>query len=138
MNAVDPAAQHAIAATATVSGVATWWATATEVASALFGVPLQVVLAAVTGAFAARSFQIGTTYIKSLGGGIIWAVIGIFCCQIAIWLMTRVIGEPPPMGAAAGAALIVSAGGQMLITPKLIEKVKRAVARYVDGLWRNK
>lgn len=136
LNAADQAVQNAVAATATVSGVAAWWATATEVASAVFGVPLQVVLAAFTGAFAARSLKTGTTYMKALGSGIIWAIIGIFSCQIAIWLMTKAIGEPPPTGAAAGAALIVAAGGQLFVTAEATEKLRKAIARYIDGLWR--
>ena len=136
MNAADTAVQHATAAAAAVTGFATWWATATEVATALFGVDLQVVLAAFTGAFAARSLKTGTTYMKALGSGIIWAIIGIFCCQIAIWIMTKAIGEPPPTGAAAGAALLVSAGGQLIVTEELVDKIRRAVSRFIDGLWR--
>lgn len=136
LNAADIAVQQAIAATATVTGVAAWWAIATEVASAIFGVPIQVVLAAATGAFAARSFKPGTTYLKALGAGLAWTTIGIFCCQIAIWVMTKAIGEPPPTGAAAGVALIVAAVGQLIVTEELIARLRRAAARYIDGLWR--
>ncbi len=136
MSPTVDSAQHAIAATATVTGVAAWWATATEVASALFGVPLQVVLAAATGAFAARSFQSGATYLKALGSGIAWTIIGIFCCQIAVWVLTKYLGEAPPAGASAGAALIVSAGGQLFITEEVVEKMRRAVGRFIDGIGR--
>lgn len=134
--AADIAVQHAVAATAAATGAAAWWATATEVASAVFGVPLQVVLAAATGAFAARSFQTGTTYLKALGAGISWTIIGIFCCQIAVWILTKYLGEAPPAGASAGAALIVSAGGQLFLTKEIVEKIRRAVGRFVDGIGR--
>lgn len=134
--ATEAGAQQAMAATSAAAAVGAWWTMATDVASAVFGVPIQVVLAAFTGAFAARSLKTGTTYMKALGSGIVWAVVGIFSCQIAIWIMTKAIGEPPPTGAAAGAALLVSAGGQLIVTAELVDKIRKAVSRFIDGLWR--
>lgn len=136
--AADPNVQQALAATAAASGMAAWWATAADLAQIVFGVPLQVVLAAATGAFAARSFRCKTTYLKALGSGIVWTFVGIFCCQAFVWTMQKVLGDTPPQGVMSGAALIVSAGAQLFITAEMIEKLKKAIGRSIDNIGRNK
>lgn len=138
LGAADPNVQQAIAATAAASGVAAWWTMAADIAQVVFGVPLQVVLAAATGAFAARSFRCSTTYMKALGSGFCWTLFGVFFCQAAMWAATKVLGDKPPPGTLAGVALMVAAGGQLVITKDMIEKVRKAVGRWLDGIGRNK
>lgn len=126
-----------MAATSAASAVAAWWAMATDVAHAIFGVDLQVILAAATGAYAARSFKCRTTYIRALFGGLGWTFIGVFCCQVFVWTAHKFIGEAPPQGVMGGAALLVSAGAQLIITAEMVDKVKKAIGRYIDSIGRN-
>lgn len=130
--ATEAGAQQAMAATSAASAVAAWWAMATDVAHAIFGVDLQVILAAATGAYAARSFKCRTTYIRALFGGLGWTLFGVICCQLIVWGLTKIVGEAPPKGALAGAALMASAVGQIFITQDMINRLRDAVSRYID------
>lgn len=134
----DPNVQQAVAATAAASGAAAWWATAADLAQLVFGVPVQVILAAATGAFAARSYKCSTTYLKALGSGLVWTLFGVFFCQAAMWMATKFFGDKPPPGALTGVALLVAAGGQLIVTKDTVEQIRKAAGRLLDGIGRKK
>ena len=132
----DPGVQKALVATAAASGTAAWWAAAKEIALELFGVPLPVVLAAATGAFGALSFVSSTSYAKTLTQGVLWTLIGTYGSQLALSLIGAWAGGQIPTGALAGAAILVSAGGPVLVTQENVQKLRAAFGRRLDNIGR--
>ncbi len=132
--AADPAVQKAVMATAAASGGVAWWATAKEIALELFGVPLPVVLAAATGAFGALSFVSATSYMRTLGTGALWTVIGTYGAQLALSLVSAYSGAQIPPAALAGAAILVAAGGPVLVTRENVDKLRAAIGRRLDNI----
>lgn len=134
--AADPGVQVAVGVTAGTTGYAAWLVTAKEIASEFFGVPLPVLLAAATGAFGALSFVSATTYLRTLGIGIVWTLAGTFSAQLALWAIGAAFSTQVPTGALAGAAILVSAAGPVLVTKDNVQKLREAAARKLDDLWR--
>lgn len=124
----------AAATAATASGAAVLISTAQEVASAVFGVPLPVVLAAAIGAFGAQSLMPKTSYMGALVVCIFWTLIGTACAQLALWIVTFWISKEMPPGAMTGAALLVAGGGRFLLTHDILERVRAALGRLVDNI----
>jgi len=129
--------QVANAAGAIVSaGAAGWFAQAGEIAVQLLGVPLPVVLAAIAGAFLARTYQEPCSYISALGRSFGWVVFGCAGAQAAV-AITSTASETfkVPVGALAFIALLIS-GLAPKLWPVLVEQapiVLRRVLRLVGG-----
>lgn len=126
-------AQAEIATTSAATGVAAAWAAAKGVALELFGVPLPVVLAAATAAFAARSFLPPTTYTRALIGGMIWTLLASFLANFASALAGVWLEKGLSAGALAGVALLIAGLGQF-IAPVIIQKLPTAIGRRIDQL----
>lgn len=132
----DPATQKALIGTAAASGTASWWTAAKEIALELFGVPLQVVLAAAAGAFLARSFMANETgYLRAVAGGALWTIVGTVLAQLLLALIAAWLDKEIPTGALSGVALIVSAGGQFVV-PVMAREGPEALRRWLQNLWR--
>ena len=132
--AADPTVQKSVAITAASTGAAAWWTTAKDIALELFGVPLPVVLAAATGAFGALSFVSATTYTRTLGIGALWTMLGTYGAQLALALIGAWAGVTIPTGALAGAAILVSAAGPVMVTQGNVDKLRAALGRFLDNL----
>lgn len=132
--AADPTVQTAAMAVATASGTGAWIATATDIALAIFGVPLQAVLAAACGAFGAGAMQDATTYRRAVCSGIMWTVAGIMLSHLVYFAIEWATGKQMPTGALSGAALIASAGGRLSFTKENVSKLRAAVGRLLDGI----
>lgn len=117
------------------SAVATWVTVAAEVALQIFGVPLQVVLAALTGALGARVFLPPQGFWRAALVATLWTFAGAFGAQFAMWMVGWWTSGSPPAGALAGIALVTSAAGQR-IAPILWEKGGEALSRKLDGLFK--
>lgn len=120
-------------AIAGAGGVAALIAAFTEVALQLFGVPLPVVLAAMTGACIARSYTPAQNFFGALMATIGWTIVGCALAPIVQAMVKKVAGLELPTNALAGVALIVSAGVPLLI-PILKEKVPEIVRSRLDQL----
>jgi len=132
--AADPNIQATTLAAATASGFAAWWAVATDIVLAVFGVPLQVMLASACGSFGARAMLPATTYGRALGGGLMWAMLGGWAAQLAQAIISYLISASLPVGALAGCAIIVAAIGQWLVEPASVQKLRAAAGRLLDGI----
>lgn len=133
--AADQTVQHVAGTVAAASGVAAWATVAADVALAIFGVPLPVVLAAATGAAGARTFVPHVSYARAVIEGLLWGAVGVFTAQFALWIVS-LFSSTIPTGALSGAALLVSAGGQIFVTPEFIEAMRAAIRRRIDGIGR--
>lgn len=132
--AVDPGMQKAVAAgAATTSGLAWVWASAKEVALELFGVPLQVLLAAVVGAFLARTFQSSIGYLRALGGSVAWAIAGTILAQLVLALVGAWVDKEISTGALSGVAFLISGGGQFL-APVIVKEAPEALKRWLRAI----
>lgn len=135
----DPVTQGkaAAGAVAMASSAATaWLSLARGVVLDLLGVPLAVVLAAATGAYGARSFTRSEGIARTLWGGALWTAAGVFGARLALWLAGRYVPGEAPEGALAGAALVLSALGQLL-APVVAQKLPVMVGRILDGIGRD-
>lgn len=121
------------AATALVAALVAFVAAAKGVALELFGVPLPVVLAAATGAFAARTFLQPTTYVRALGAGFVWTLIGVFGSSLVLSLLAGWTGKEIPAPALAGAALALALGGQ-LFWPVIVSRAPSALERLIERI----
>lgn len=111
--AADPGVQKgAVAATAAASGVGAWLAHATEIAVGLFGVPLPVVLAAAMAAYGVRSIMHSTSYPQAVFVGGMWAGIGVFGAQLALWVLGAKLGVAVAPEALPGLAMTIAGAGQ--------------------------
>jgi hypothetical protein len=131
--ASDQTAQAATAATAVAAGGATWLTMAKDLALELLGVPLPVVLACATAAFGALSFVSAMPYRKTLFAGVIWTLVGTYGAQFALHLLAKVFGLELSSGALAGAGMIVSGLGPMVVTMDNVQKLRAAIGRKIDG-----
>lgn len=122
------------ACAAAVSAAGTWLAMASDAALQLFGVPLPVVLAALTGACGARVFLPAAQFAHAFMGCVFWTSAGAFCPQLVLWLISQWLTGAPPSGVLAGIALITSALGQRA-APILWERGGAALQRWLDGLF---
>lgn len=132
--ASDPGVQKSLMVAAGASGAATGWATMKEIVLELFGVPLPMLLACATVTFGALSFRSGMTYVRTLGAGIVWTVVGSAGAQLAIWLMGKWLGGDAPTAALTGIGMLVSGLGALLVTPENVEKARTAFGRRIDRI----
>jgi uncharacterized membrane protein YeaQ/YmgE (transglycosylase-associated protein family) len=100
------------ACAAAASAAATWLAVAAEAALQLFGVPLPVVLAALTGACGARVFLPPTSFARAAGQSLFWTIAGAIGAQFGLWLVEHFLDGKPPGSALAFVALVMAALGQ--------------------------
>jgi hypothetical protein len=124
-----------VACAAAASAAGTWLCSAADVAVQLFGVPLQVVLAALTGALGARVFLPPQPFWRAVAVSLMWTLAGAFGAQLVMWLAELWLDQPPPAGALAGIALVTAAFGQR-VAPILWEKGGDAIGRKLDNLWK--
>ena len=108
---------------------------AADVAVQLFGVPLPVVLAALTGALGARVFLPPVSFWRAVAMSVFWTFAGAFGAQLALWLASKFISGTSPSGALAGVALLVAFLGQR-VAPILWESGGAALQRRLDGLFK--
>lgn len=128
--------QETVAAVAAASGIGTVITVAADVATQLLGVPLPVVLAALTGACGARVFLTPQSFGRAFWTCVFWTVAGACSAQLVLWLASWWTGSTPPAGALAGIALVSAALGQR-VAPILWTKGGAALERRLDGLFRN-
>lgn len=125
------------AAIAATSGLGAWWATASQVALELFGVPIQVVVAALTASFAAQTFRPLAGVLPTLGSGVLWAMIGSFGTHFAGVALGNWLGITVPAGAHAGVAMIIS-GAAPFLAPVLIKEGPAALTRWLRNIAKDK
>lgn len=135
MSRFDSLDSGVTACAAAGSAISTAICMAADVAVQLFGVPLQVVLAALTGALGARVFLAPTTFWRAAVMAVFWTFAGAFGAQLALWIASLWLSGTPPSGVLAGLALLVSAGGQR-VAPILWESGGAALQRKLDGLFK--
>lgn len=121
------------AITGAAAGIAAVLGAVKGIALELFGVPLPVILAAATAAFAARSFLPPTSYPRALVAGMVWTLVAVFLSNLAIAVAGIWLDKELPAAALAGVALLIAGLGQLL-WPVLREKLPPLLARYLDGL----
>lgn len=117
------------------AAVATWLSVAADVALQLFGVPLPVVLAALTGALGARVFVPPVPFWRAVVMSVFWTCAGAFGAQLAMWLAAMWVSGTPPAGALGGLALVTSALGQR-VAPILWENGGAALERKLNGMFK--
>lgn len=99
----------------------------------LLGVPLPVVLAAATAAFAARSFLPPTTYVRALSEGLAWTLIGVFLSNLGLAVISVWTGKESSSTILAGVALLIAGLGQICL-PVIAAKLPTAIGRRIDQL----
>ena len=118
------------------AGAAGWFSQAGEIAVQLLGVPLPVVLAAIAGAFLARTYQEPCSYLSALGRSVGWIVFGCAGAQAAVAVTSAATESfKIPVGALAFLALLIS-GLAPKLWPVLVEQapiVLRRVLRMIGG-----
>lgn len=99
---------------AVASLLGTIWAFAVQAVELLFGVPIQVVLASATAAFAARTYVGSSGFLRTLGMTALYGAIGAW----TVPLMLHLLGFPTSVS--AGVAMLISGGIQL---PAIRERV---------------
>lgn len=135
MSKIDSLQSIGAACAAGASAIGTAICTAADIAMQIFGVPLQVVLAALTGALGARVFLPPQPFWRAVVISLFWTFAGAFGAQLVLWFVGWWTSSPPPAGALAGIALAVAAAGQR-VAPILWDKGGAALGRKLDGLWK--
>lgn len=131
--AADQTVQHVALGLTVTSGMATWLAVAADVALAIFGVSLPVVLAAATGAAAGRTLVPSqVSYRRAVFEGVLWGVVGIFTAQLGLYAVGKLTGADLPTGALSGVSLLTAMGAQIFVTQELIESLRAAIRRRID------
>lgn len=123
------------------SWIGVWLAIAADLALQLFGVPLQVVLAAAMGAFGARSFLPPIGFWPALGSSSLWTAAGAICAQLLLALANAFVSKEIPIAALAGVALVGAAGGQLfvpVIIPVIRDRLPGAVNAWFDRFGKGK
>lgn len=134
MNRLDMLVPPVSACVAAASGLGAWITLASEAAVQLFGVPLPVVLAALTGACGARVFLPPAPFWHAVLGCVFWTLAGGFLPQFVLWIAAQWLSGTPPTGVISGIALMTAALGQR-VAPILWNKGGAALERKLDGLW---
>jgi hypothetical protein len=132
--AADPGVQKAVVTISAVSGVASGWSAAKEIALEIFGVPMPVVLACATAAFGALSFHSGMTYCRTLWAGTVWTMLGSWCAQFSLSLIGGWVGVEIPIAALAGAGIAAAGAGALFVTKSNVNKARAAVGRWIDNI----
>jgi hypothetical protein len=135
MSRIDSLSSLPAACAAAASAVSTALCAAADVAVQFFGVPLQVVLAALTGALGARVFLPPQPFWRAACMAFFWTFAGSFGAQLVIWLVELWADKSPPPGALAGIALVTAALGQR-VAPIVWTKGGEALERRLDGLYK--
>lgn len=117
------------------SAAGSWLCMAADVAIQLFGVPLPVVLAALTGALGARVFLPPVSFWRAAAMAVFWTFAGSLGAQLALWVASLWLSGTPPPGVLAGLALVVAAAGQR-VAPILWDSGGAALQRKLDGLFK--
>lgn len=130
------AVQHSAFMVSATSAAGAWWMAIGDISAAVFGQPLQVVLAAAAGAYAGCSFVATNSYFKTLGSGILWTIIGIYLATFGVALANKVAILDATPGNVAGVALVISWGCAMLVTEEYVNKLKAAAGRFIDNLFK--
>lgn len=126
----------AFSACATVAGAAgTGLSMVSQAALELFGVPLPVLLAALTGACGARVFLEPTSFWRAVAASVFWTIAGAIGAQLVLWLVGLWAGGVPPGGVLAGVALATAALGQR-VAPILWQSGGAALQRKLDSLFK--
>jgi hypothetical protein len=131
---LDLPAQWASACAAALGGVGAYVSLASDAAMQLFGVPLPVLLASLTGACGARVFLPPSPFWRAASSSFFWTFFGVFVPNLVLWIASQWVAAAPPAGAVAGVALVTAALGQRVV-PILWEKGGAALERKLDGLW---
>lgn len=97
----------------------------------ILGVPLPVVLAAIAGAFIARSYAPSGNFFASAAATIGWAVAGCVLAPLASWLLKVATGVEAPANVQAGLALLVSAFLPIAL-PIVREKLPEIIKHWLD------
>lgn len=137
MNRLDMLVTPVSACVAAASGLGAYFTLAQDAVLQLFGVPLPVMLAALTGACGARVFLPPSPFWTAAVSSIFWTLAGAFLPQMVIWVASQWIKAAPPAGVIAGVALMVSALGQR-VAPIVWTKGGDALGRIFDGLGKEK
>lgn len=114
MDKFEAHSQLIAATAATAGGVGSFLAGLAEVAQQLFGVPLPVLLAAMTGACGVRVFLPPAGFWLAFSSSVFWTFTGAFSAQFVLWLTGKYLEGSPPSGALAFMALLTSAFGQRI------------------------
>lgn len=135
MSRLDSLDSGAAACAAAGSAFGTGVCIAADVAVQLFGVPLPVVLAALTGALGARVFLPPASFWQAVAMSAFWTFAGALGAHLALWIAALWLNGTPPPGVLAGLALLVAAAGQR-VAPILWENGGAALQRKLDGLFK--
>lgn len=108
--------------------------TLADAALQLFGVPLQVVLASLTGSLGARVFLSPAPFWRAAAASAFWTVTGAISAQVVLWGIGKLLTDAPPGGTLAFFALLVAALGQRA-APIIWERGGAALERGLDGLF---
>lgn len=135
MSRIDSLDSGVAACAAAGSALTTGICIAADVAVQLFGVPLQVVLAALTGALGARVFLPPVSFWRAVTIAVFWTFAGALGAQLALWVASLWLSGAPPPGVLAGLALGVAAAGQR-VAPILWDSGGAALQRKLDGLFK--
>lgn len=127
----------AAAVVAGATGIAGVLAVLGDVALQLFGVPLPVLCASVTGACGARVFLPPASFWRAFWSSSFWTGAGVFASQLVLWIASKWLDGAPPTGALAGIALALSAFGQRVV-PILWDRGGAALERKLDQIWATK
>lgn len=103
-----------------------------EATMQLFGVPLQVVLASLTGALGARVFLPPGPFWRAAAAAVFWTITGALGAQSMLWLAGWALSTTPPAGSLAFGALLLAALGQR-VAPILWESGGARLKRFIDG-----
>lgn len=125
--------QNTAGVVAGTSGLAALLTIFQDVSAALFGVPLPVVLAAMTGAWFARSLAPAAGFFSALGATAGWTVAGCVLAPVVQFAVKYFTKTELPNAAFAGVALIVS-GGLPMILPVVRTKLPEIVGSWLDRL----
>lgn len=128
MKDIDPT----LAAGTAASASGTLLTTLADAALQLFGVPLPVVLASLTGALGARVFLPQGPFWRAVAAATFWTITGSMGAQSVLWLAGWALSTSPPAGAAAFAALLLAALGQR-VAPILWESGGERLKRFLEG-----
>ncbi len=132
----EAAVQTASVAVSGVSAAGAVITTLRDVAMDVMGVPLPVVLAAIAGAFGARSYLAPVGFVRGVSGSMLWALIACGCAPLAQTIIAAMSGWQLPTTALSGVAVLIAAGGQIaapVVAEELPHLVRRCFAKFGGG-----
>ena len=99
--------QAASAAGAAVAGAGTWWSFVSQAADVVFGLPIQVVLACLFGAAAARTYLGSVGFLNNLLLIAVYGGVGAYSVPLVLHLFGL------PTSVSAGVGILISGGIQI-------------------------